>query len=247
VRVSAVIIAKNEGYNLKKSLPKLSWCDEIILVDDHSTDDTIEVAKSFACKVWSRQFDGFGTQKRFGVSHAKNDWILNIDADEVLSDELIHEIQNIKDGLPIHAYLIPIRHVFLGKVFKYGKESGFKHLRLFNRQYGNFDEAPVHEKVHIEGQISNLKGLILHHSYRDLHHYFQKFNTYTEIGANKLLNNGKSRHLIFCLASFPIYFFKHYFIYRNFMNGWQGFVWSYLNAWYHTIKYLKLYTKRHPI
>ncbi len=247
MRISVVIIAKNEAFNLRKSLPKLSWCDEIIVVDDNSTDETVEIAKSFACKIWTRQFDGFGTQKRFAVSQAQNDWILNIDADEVLSDELIQEIRNIKDGLEIRAYEIPVRHVFLGKVFKYGKESRYKHLRLFNRLYGNFDEATVHEKVHIDGKISELKGLIMHHSYRDLEHYFEKFNKYTEIGAEKLFKKGKNRSLISCLASFPVYFFKHYVIYRNFMNGWQGLVWSYLNAWYHTVKYLKLYAKKHPL
>lgn len=247
MRISAVIIAKNEGYNLRKSLPKLSWCDEIIVVDDNSTDDTVEVALSFACKVYTRTFDGFGTQKRFGISHAVNDWILNIDADEVLSDELILEIQQTKEGMDIQAYELLIRHVFLGKVFNYGKESGYPHLRLFNRLYGNFDEATVHEKVHIEGKIARLRGLVMHHSYRDLNHYFEKFNRYTEIGAEKLAAQGKKRSLIACMASFPLYFFKHFFLYRNFMNGWQGFVWSYLNAWYHTVKYLKLYAKNHRL
>lgn len=241
MRISAVIIARNEAENLSKSLPKLSWCDEIVLVDDESSDSTVDVALSFGVKVHSRKFDGFGTQKKFAVSKASNNWILNIDADEVLSDELIAEISQLKEDNQTNAFTIPIRHVFLGKIFRYGKESSYRHLRLFNRNHGNFDEAAVHEKVHIEGQIGNLKNIILHYSYKNLDHYFEKFNKYTQIGAVKLKSKGKSRSLIACLASFPIYFFKHYFIYRNFLNGWQGFVWSYLNAWYHTVKYLKLY------
>lgn len=247
VRISAVIIARNEAHNLQLSLPKLTWCDEIIVVDDFSEDDTKQVALSFGSKVYSRKFDGFGTQKRFGISHASNDWILNVDADEVLSDALIQEIQSIKSGLDINAYEIPIRHVFLGKTFNYGKESAFYHLRLFNRLHGNFNEATVHEKAIIEGKTARLSNIVLHYSYKDLSHYFEKFNKYTDIGAEKLEKQGKSRSLIGCMARFPIYFFKHYFLYRNFMNGWQGFVWSYLNAWYHTVKYLKLYAKKHPL
>ncbi|HEY1045935.1 MAG TPA: glycosyltransferase family 2 protein [Bacteroidia bacterium] len=241
MRISAVIIAKNEADNLKMSLPKLNWCDEIILVDDESTDDTAEIAKSFGAKVFERKFDGFGLQKRYGVSLAQNDWILNIDADEVLSEELIKEISTLKELNEINAYRIPIRHFFLGKAFNYGKESKYLHLRLFNKKFGNFDEAAVHEKVHVKGKIHNLNHIIFHHSYRDLSHYFRKFNHYTDIGAAKLKEKGKSRSLLMCLAAFPIYFFKHLIIYLNILNGWQGFVWSYLNAWYHTVKYLKLY------
>ncbi len=241
MRISAVIIAKNEADNLKQSLPKLAWCDEIVVVDDNSSDATAEVALSYGAKVYQRTFDGFGTQKRFAVSKSSNDWILNIDADEVLSDALIKELQSIVDTTNTHAYNIPIRHVFLGKVFMHGKESAYKHLRLFNRNYGNFDEAKVHEKVEIKGKVADLNNVILHYSYKNLSHYFTKFNQYTDIGAAKLKEKGKSRSLLMCLAGFPVYFIKHYFIYGNILNGWQGFVWAYLNAWYHTVKYLKLY------
>jgi glycosyltransferase involved in cell wall biosynthesis len=242
VRVSVVIIAKNEADNLRLSLPRLHWCDEIIVVDDNSIDNTAEVAKEFGAKIFQRTFDGFGTQKRFAVAKANNDWVLNIDADEVLSDALIAEIQQLEATQNCNAYNIPIRHVFLGRIFMHGKESAYKHLRLFNKQYGNFDEAEVHEKVQVSGSILNLKEVILHYSYKNLSHYFTKFNQYTDIGAQKLKAKGKTRSLIGCILGFPVYFIKHYFVYRNFLNGWQGFVWSYLNAWYHTVKYLKLYT-----
>ena len=241
MRISAVIIAKNEADNLQLSLPRLSWCDEIIVIDDNSTDPTADIAQSFGAKVYQRTFDGFGTQKRYGVSMAKNDWILNIDADEVLSDELINELKNLNSDNSCHAYNIPIRHVFLGKIFMHGKESAYQHLRLFNKNFGNFDEATVHEKVKVSGSVLSLKNVILHHSYKNLSHYFTKFNHYTDTGAKKLKDKGKRRSLIACVLGFPVYFIKHYFIYGNYLNGWQGFVWSYLNAWYHTVKYLKLY------
>ncbi len=240
--VSTIIIAKNEAANLKLSLPQLKWCSDIVLIDDNSTDETLAIAESFGCRVFKRTFDGYGIQKQFAVSKAQNQWILNIDADEVLSDELVEEIAqlNLEDN-EIVGYEIPIRHVFLGKVFKYGKESRFYHLRLFNKSKGNFDDAKVHEKVHLNGKVLKLQNVILHYSYKDLEHYFEKLNRYTSIGAAKLKENGKSRNLLLTVAGMPFYFIKHYFIYGNILNGKAGFIWSYLNAWYHVVKYLKLY------
>ncbi|NQW42137.1 MAG: glycosyltransferase family 2 protein [Bacteroidetes bacterium] len=238
--ISTIIIAKNEAENLKISLPKLHWCKDIVLVDDNSTDETIKIAEQFGCRVFTRIFDGFGTQKQFAVSQALNNWVLNIDADEVLTDELIEEIQILKLNNEISGYELPIRHVFLDKIFKYGKESRYYHLRLFNKLEGNFDSASVHEKVILKGNVLKLQNVILHNSYKNLDHYFEKFNRYTSIGAEKLKEKGKSRNLLMSIVSFPIYFFKHYILYRNFLNGKAGFIWSYLNAWYHVVKYLKL-------
>jgi glycosyltransferase involved in cell wall biosynthesis len=240
--VSTIIIARNEADNLKLSLPKLSWCKDIILVDDNSTDETVAIAESFGCKIFKRTFDGFGNQKRFAVSKAENEWILNIDADEVLSEELILEIKGLNlENSETSGYKIPIRHVFLGKVFLYGKESKFYHLRLFNKSKGNFDDAKVHEKVHLGGKTDELNNVILHYSYKNLNHYFEKFNRYTDAGAAKLKEQGQSRSLFLSIAGFPFYFIKHYLIHGNFLNGKSGFIWSYLNAWYHVVKYMKLY------
>lgn len=241
MQISVIIIAKNEAENLKRSLPKLHWCDDIVLIDDCSIDQTAEIAKSFGAKVFQRAFDGFGTQKQYAVAQTTHPWVLNLDADEVMEGALIQEILSLNESEGITAYELPIQHVFLGKVFKHGKESNYPHLRLFNKNKGNFNDAVVHEKVITTGRTLLLKGKVLHYSYKNLEHYFQKFNSYTQAGALKLKEKGKSRPLALCVLSFPIYFFKHYFVYRNLLNGKEGFIWSYLNAWYHTVKYLKLY------
>jgi glycosyltransferase involved in cell wall biosynthesis len=242
VQISVVIITKNEEENLRKSLPKLSWCEDIIVIDDNSTDQTIAVAESFGCRVFTRTLDGFGAQKQFAVSKTKFDWVLNIDADEVMSDDLVQEIQLLDLSRPvITGYQVPVRHVFMNRIFRYGKESKFYHLRLFNKRAGNFNAATVHERVEISGKQQKLHHVILHYSYKDLEHYFRKFNHYTSIGARKLKEKGKSRPLLLCIAGFPAYFIKHYLFYGNILNGAAGFTWSYLNAWYHTVKYLKLH------
>jgi glycosyltransferase involved in cell wall biosynthesis len=241
MQISVIIIAKNEAENLKRSLQKLHWCDDIVLIDDCSSDQTAEIAASFGAKVFQRAFDGFGTQKQFAVAQTQYPWVLNLDADEVMEDALIQEILALNESEEISAYELPIQHVFLGKVFKHGKESNYPHLRLFNKNKGNFNDAVVHEKVITSGKTLRLKGKALHYSYKNLEHYFQKLNSYTQAGAIKLKEKGKSRSLFLCILSFPIYFVKHYFVYGNILNGKEGFIWSYLNAWYHTVKYLKLY------
>ncbi len=241
MQISVVIIAKNESENLRRSLPRLNWCKDIVVVDDYSSDGTADIAKEFGARVFQRKFDGFGNQKRFGVEQAQFDWILNIDADELLSDELITELNTLSLSDNISAYMIPVRHVFMGRIFTRGKESYYLHMRLFDRRKANFDTAAVHEKVISTGQSSALKHVILHYSYRDLSHYFTKFNKYTDAGAGKLFKEGRKRNLLMCFAGFPVYFFKHYFLYLNILNGSPGLVWSYLSAWYHTVKYLKLY------
>ncbi len=227
MRISTIIIAKNEAENLKKSLPKLHWCDDIVVVDDFSTDDTVAIAKSFGAKVFSRNLDGFGTQKQFATAQTSNNWVLNIDADEVISDALIDEIKSIDLENTIYdGFEIPIRHVFLGKPFKYGKESKFMHLRFFNKQKGGFDDAKVHEKVTLRGKVSNFQQVILHYSYANLEQYFTKLNKYTSIGAEKLFEKGKKRKVVFTICSFPFYFIKHFLFYGNILNGKEGFIWS---------------------
>lgn len=245
MKISVVIITKNEEQNIGRTLSRLSWCDDIVVLDDFSADETKKIAQEFGARLFERKFDGFGTQKQYAVSQAKHDWVLNIDADEVLSDALIAELKSLNTESSFTAYEIPIRHVFMGKEFKFGKESKFPHLRLFNKTFGNFNQAAVHEKVETNGKTGSLKNHILHYSYRDLEHYFRKFNSYTTAGAQMLKNKGKHKGLFLIIVSFPVYFIKHFVFYGNILNGRPGLIWSYLNAWYHTVKYLKLYELNH--
>lgn len=239
------MICKNEAANLRRSLPALKWCDDVVVVDSFSDDDTVKVAGESGARVVQRKFDGYGTQKRFAVGLARHDWVLNIDADEVLSDELIQELTSLPETVELNAYSIPRRHVFMGHIFRYGHESALHLIRLFNKTMCNFDEAPVHEKVVTKGKTGRLRSVMLHYSYRDLNHFFEKLNSYSHSGAVKLRDKGRSRPLFLCLAWTPFYFIKHYFIYLNILNGKAGLIWSVLNAWYHTAKYLKLYELNH--
>src|SRR5260221_13617742 len=152
VKVSAVVITYNEAKNIRRTLSHLDWCDEIIIVDSYSTDETVAICREFNCTVYLKKFEGYGAQKQYAVSRASNDWILSIDADEVLSDSLFMEIASVMRKNPGYTgYYLAISLVFFDKEFLYGKESWRYFLRLFNKNYGGFTDCPVHEKVRLKG------------------------------------------------------------------------------------------------
>jgi len=242
IKISCVIITFNEQENLAKCLQSVKWCDEIIVVDSGSTDNTVKLAESFSAKVFVREFTGYGEQKKYAVSLASNDWIFSIDADEVVSEELQEKILkrfSTPGKLP-SGFLIRRRLIFLGKEFKHGKESNELILRLFNKKSGNFNTAKVHEKVELNGETEKLKGLLLHYSYKSLSQYFEKFDDYTSKAAYELFEKRKRRNIILTYILLPVYFFKNYIFNRNILNGSKGLIWSFYSSYYPVIKYSKL-------
>lgn len=242
-KISCVIITFNEEENIRRCLQAVSWCDEIVVVDSGSNDDTLKICEEFNCRIHHNDFKGYGEQKRYAVSLAENDWILNVDSDEVVTEELKNEIlaELNKEKISVNGFYIPRSLFFLGKRFKHGKESKEYYLRLFNKRHGNFSEDKVHEGVIVQGTDKKLKGELLHYSYNSIHQYFEKFNNYTTQAARELFEKGKRRSLFLTIIGFPVYFFKNYFLNRNFLNGWQGFLWALFSSWYPVVKYSKLW------
>jgi len=240
--ISAVIITLNEEQAIEQCLAALRWCDEIVVVDSGSTDRTVEICRANGCSVHQRKFDGYGPQKRWAVSLAHHDWILSVDADEVISDSLRDEIVRELDAAELiwDGLLIPRTMVFLGREFRHGSEHRYPSLRLFNRQRGNFTDARVHEGVEVAGRTKQLAGRMLHYSYRDLHQYFEKFNRYTSAAAEELFREGRHKSLWGVFFALPVNFLKHYLLRRNLFNGYPGLVWSVLSSYYPLVKYLKL-------
>lgn len=240
--VSAVIITLNEEAIIAETISKLWWCDEIIIVDSGSTDRTVAICEQHGCSVFLRTFNGFGEQKNYGVSKAKNDWILCIDADEILSEPLIDEIRAELSSPHIQyaAFTMPRNLVFMNKIFEHGKESGSSLIRLFNKTKGGWDGAVVHEKVSVEGAVKTLKNKILHYSYHDYSQFVHKINLYSSLGAKKLVEKKSTKGKALVTLAIPFNFFKYYVVDRNFLNGYRGFVWAVFNTFYHFVKYLKL-------
>jgi len=242
-KISCVMITYNEEDRIAKTLESVVWCDEIVVVDSGSTDKTIDICRQYGCRVEHHDFNGFGEQKQFAVSLAANDWILSLDADEIITTKLKEEILALLSAKEInfHGFWISTKLVFMNRIFRHGTESDNYKIRLFNKQFCNFNTNKVHEHIELKEPTGKLKGEILHYSYKNLHHYFEKFNTYTSLGAQRFQQNSskkkKSRFIIFiCL---PFTFLKHYIIRGNILNGFAGFVWSMLSSFYQFVKYVK--------
>ena len=243
-KISCVIITFNEEENIRRALNSVRWCDEIVVVDSGSSDKTIEICEEYKCRIYNKEFNGYGEQKRYAVSLADNDWILSIDADEVVSEELCDEIKNIfnDDEIKFNGFFLPRSLIFLGRYFKYGRESKEYYLRIFDKNCGNFSTDKVHEKVKLNGNTQKLNGTLHHYSYTNIEQYFNKFNSYTSNAAQVLFDEGnKGRNVVSIVLGFPVYFFKNYFICRNFLNGIQGFLWALFSSLYPVIKYFKLW------
>ena len=239
---SVVIITKNEARDLPRCLDSLSGSDDVVVVDSGSTDETEAVSRARAhVRFLHRDFDGYGPQKRWAVAQARHDWVLSVDADEALTGELQAEISRLAadDFAGVAGYEIPRSLVFMGRRFRHGRESAHHVLRLFDRRRGNFDVAPVHERVVVEGPVRRLEGRLLHYSYRDLDEYFEKFNAYTRLTATKMRAGGRVPGAAAVVVKLKFTFLQSYFLHGNWRNGFPGFVWAWLGATYHAVKYLK--------
>ena len=241
MKISVVLITFNSEKTLTKVLEAVTWADEIVLVDSGSSDKTLKIAEAFKAKVVYRKFDNYGVQKNFATLQASNDWILSLDDDEILSDELQLEIQNLSlENDEFQAYKIPRSLIFLGKLLRFSGEYKRLTLRLFNRNFGNWNTEHVHESVAIQGKIGVLANHILHDSYRDLTDYFNKFNKYFSLGAKTLAERGKKASVSTIVLRFPITFLKIYFLKASCLDGYAGFMWALLSAMNPVIKYAKL-------
>ncbi len=244
MHISAVIITKNEASCIEQCLQSLTFCAEIVVIDSGSTDNTIDICKKYNCKVILHPFEGYGAQKYFAVTQATHDWVFCIDADEVATVELQEELQQFSPtSITLSGYQVPRSLIFMGKKLQRSKEYRQPILRFFNRKHGNYSLRPVHETVEISGNIGALHGELLHYSYRNVAHFFEKMNVYTDLGADILYQQGKK------ISKSYVYFrgitaFLEWYIGKGlFLDGFTGFCWAKLQATYTFIKYLKLYER----
>jgi len=240
-KLSVVVITKNEEKNIRRCLEAVLWADEIVLIDNESSDRTREIAGEFGARIFTVGWNGYGNAKRTGVGHAEGEWILSIDADEVVTDELAFEIKNvIQHESEYSGYLMPRRVNFLGRWINHCGWYPDLLLRLFLKSRGNINTAMIHERVEIDGPVGRLKGDLLHYSYPDMESYFVKFNRYTTLGAETAFENGRRAGWFDILVKPPVSFFKHYIAKQGFRDGWEGFLISFLSSTAVLVKYAKL-------
>ena len=231
--ISVVIAAKNEEGNIRMCLESVKWADEIILVDDVSEDRTVEIAREYTNKIFIRDSKGkFHENKNFGIEKAKYDWILSIDADEVLTPELADEIKEAVKKEEFIGYYINRKNFFLGKWVRHCGWYPNYIIRLFRkgvtRWPSNWPHEPFHGTPDIQqkSKVGRLKNPMLHFSYKSLDQYFKKFNSYTSYLALEEYEKGlriKKSNFLTLFAIKPLYWFlKRYVVKLGFLDGFRG-------------------------
>lgn len=239
--ISALILASNEERDLAGALKSLEGlASEVVVVDSGSVDSTVEIARRSGAKVVSRPFDNFTQQRSFGLSHCSGSWILSLDADERVTEELSREISAVLHSSSLEGYEIPFEIEFMGRILKFSGRQRERHLRLFRKDAVEMKAAlSVHEQYRIRGRAGRLAGKIRHRPYADLAEYMAKCELYTDLAARDFVAKGK--HLSFRYRLIPAYeFFRTYVAYLGFLDGFPGLVWSALSAYHRYMRYEKV-------
>jgi glycosyltransferase involved in cell wall biosynthesis len=241
-RISACVITLNEADRIDDCLASIDFCDELLVVDSHSTDATRDRAAARGAKVIERDWPGHVKQKEFAIRAAAHDWVLCIDADERVTPELRAEILALRDaGFPGHAgWNFPRKTFYLGRFIEHGLWYPDRQLRLFDRRRARWGGHDPHDKVLLEGSPGRLRGDLLHYSYRDLDDHLRTIDKYTTIMARGLLERGK-RATALDLVTHPLArFVRGYFFKLGFLDGWRGLLIAFLAAHYARLKNAKL-------
>lgn len=228
VSLSVFIIAKDEADRIGQAIASvIDWVDEVIVVDSGSSDDTVAVASGAGAKVVHHDFKGYGPQKRFAESQCRNQWVLNIDADEPLTPVAQMEIQALLttgDIKKCDCWRIPIKTIFPHEDEPASWAFSYNQIRLYDREKAGFSSSNVHDSVlPIEGaRIGQLRGAIAHHTHRSIQFQVEKFNRYSDMQVDDLIARGRRLPRWRLLTEFPFAFLKAYFIRRYMFYGFWG-------------------------
>lgn len=244
--ISIFIITLNEERRLKNALSSVqNLSDDVVIVDSGSTDGTIQIARDFGAKCITRNFTGYGDQKKFAESQCLHDWVFNIDADEIVSEELANSIRSVfKKGIPeLDGLRVAQTDVPAGRMtvppFAYYRWP----VRLYKRSHGSFNPSPVHDVVDMDprARIGKLKGALLHHSFLNFRHQIDKLNRYSTMQAQDYVNRHRPPSILRAWTEFPLSFLKSYFLRRYIFQGLYGYFIALNYAHYRTIRIAKMY------
>jgi len=244
-RLSACVITRDEEDRIGACLEALAWCDEIVVVDSHSSDRTRDIAAAAGARVIERDWPGYAAQKEFAIRAARHDWVFSVDADERPSPALRGEIEDLRRaGFPgAEGWDMPRLSFYLGRWIRHGTWYPNRCLRLFDRRRGHFQDHrlyAVHERVDVDGVVGRLRGDLLHHPYRDLGDQLRTIDRYTTLMAEGLHRSGRRTSLAEVVLRPWADFLTFYVVRRGFLDGWQGLLLAQLSAHSVRVKYAKL-------
>lgn len=225
--ISAFLIAKDEEDRVQAAIESAKMvADEIILIDSGSSDRTCEIARELGAKVIFNAWKGYGLQKRFGEDQCQHAWLLNLDADERLSPELVSEIRTLELGKNADGYRLLIRDRFPFEAKPKSWAYTYDPVRLYNRRSGRYSDHYVHDRVTMKpgAKVTGLKGLVYHDSMLSISQTIAKTNRYSSFQAETMHNEGRRLNRFRLIFEFPIAFFKSFFVRRYYRYGRWGLV-----------------------
>ncbi len=244
MQLSIIIITKNAATHIEACLTSVAWCDEIIVVDCGSSDNTVALCRPFTNKVYiTDDWPGFGPQKNRALAKATGKWVLSIDADERITPALQQEIKQAISQNSVTAFRVPRQSRYCGRWIKHSGWTPDYVIRLFRRDCGRFSDDLVHEKVQVlqrGGDIGTLKSPLLHYSFNSLEEVLEKVNSYSTANAQMAYAKGKKSSLKKAIFHGLWAFVRTYVLRAGFLDGRVGFMLAVSNAEGTYYRYLKL-------
>ena len=244
MKISVTIITFNEESNIAAACESVSWADEIVVVDSNSTDQTRELASAAGARVISNAWPGFGKQKQFAVDQARNEWILSLDADERVSNELRLSIAELESERLADGYLIPRRTFYQGRWIRGGGWYPDRQLRLFRKSKGHWKDRHIHESVAMnsETQVATLTGDLLHYtSHNAAHHHRMIGERYAPLAAQQMFEEGRRTSRLAVATAAPAAFIRSLLLKGGFRDGFAGLTIASFAAHHAFLKHLILW------
>ncbi|WP_246307907.1 glycosyltransferase family 2 protein [Chitinibacter bivalviorum] len=235
------MITKNAQTHLAACLSSVQWADQIVIVDSGSTDDTLTIARQFTAHIHqTTDWPGFGVQKNRAIDQLSTDWVLALDADEVVSEALALEIQAAISNPQSDVYRLERRSAFCGQWVKYSGWSNDWVARLFRRGTAKYSDDLVHERLLHPSPAIAIRGTLLHYSYDDIETVLSKINSYSSAGAAQRFAQGKQAHLGTAILRGVWAFLRTYLLKLGFLDGRAGFLIAVMNAETTFYRFVKL-------
>jgi glycosyltransferase involved in cell wall biosynthesis len=244
VTLTVIIAAKNEGHQIGACVSSVAFADEVLVLDSGSTDDTAALAREAGATVHLTDWPGYGPQQQRGIDLAKSDWVLSLDADELVSDTLREAIQAAIAQSNFDGFFLPRHSSFCGVFIEHGGWRPDYTLRLARRPMAGFTDHFLHAHMTVHGKAGYLKSPIIHYSYRTLDDVLEKLNRYSKGAAIDLASRDASSSLMKAIFKGFWAFFRTYIIRQGFRDGRMGLVLAIYNGQTTYYKYLRLWMLR---
>jgi glycosyltransferase involved in cell wall biosynthesis len=241
LKISAAIITHEAAADLDRCLASLAFADEIVVLDQGSSDETAEVCRKHGAALHQTDWMGFGRTKQKAVDLCRNRWVLSIDSDEQVTAELQAAIEALPARPEPAAFTLNRLSRFLGKWIRHCGWHPEYVIRLFDRERARFNDKPVHEAVEVTGTVGRLDGLLHHYTYETMEQYIDKLNRYTTLAAEELHAKGRSASLAGAVVRAKAAFWRMWVLKGGFLDGWQGTVLCLASGFYVLSKYTKLW------